>query len=273
MMKKLKAWRLLLPLVVVFCCSGSLSFAELPQPVAGDYAGIFSSHHVDAIERKKFLQSAKPQALAVLRYWFEEWDEDTRQGGKGRYNDKWFPHGPKGAEGSKLVDAEIRSQFMATFKDLLSGKEQWDIDNNPFDNLAYVLVFDQFTRNMFRGQDQAYQHDNLSRDAAKRNIEQGFYNYYFTGYQKLFIVYPLMHHEDLNSQMMSLQYLKAINEHPAHRYEFLNALQKGVEHYQVVFMFDRFPHRNVRRDRKNTANETVYLSKQGTPGFVDGSKW
>ena len=267
-MLKVRASHLLFPLMILLCLSASPVTAEMSSAAAP-----FQSHQVNKTEQQRFLQAANPQALAVLRFWFEEWDQDITAGGKGQYNNKWFPHGPKGAEGSKAVDAEIRNKFMSTFDDLLSGKQQWDIDNNPFDNLAYVLVFDQFTRNMFRGEDKAYQHDDLSRKAVKRNIEKGFYNYYFTGYQKLFIVYPLMHHENLNSQELSLKYLKAINEHPEHRYEFLNALQKGVEHYQVIFMFDRFPHRNVRRDRKDTPNEAAYLAKKGTAGFVDGSKW
>jgi uncharacterized protein (DUF924 family) len=223
--------------------------------------------------RIEFLNDTDSLAMDILKFWFEEWDTDLVNGGKGRYNDKWFPHGLDGAEGSKETDEIIRQRFMSTFQLAVTNKLNWDIESNPYESLAYIILLDQFTRNMFRGTEQAYEYDNLSRAAAKVNIEQRFYLYYFTGYQKLFIVYPLMHHEHLPSQELSLKFLKAINEQPGHPYEFLNALQKGVEHYQVVFMFGRFPHRNVRRDRENTHLEAQYLSKNGTPGFVDGSKW
>jgi uncharacterized protein (DUF924 family) len=126
---------------------------------------------------------------------------------------------------------------------------------------------------MFRGTPRAYEHDQLALDAARVNVERGFHRYYFTGYQRLFVVYPLMHHESLASQEMCLYLLKSINEQPTYPYQFLNAMQKGVEHYQMIFMFGRFPHRNPRLGRANTEPEEAYLAMQGTQGFVDGSKW
>lgn len=261
---------LLLAIVLVVFSPGLL--ADVRNVTSGQTA-LLASHQVDDNKRAKYLAKTHPEAMDILQYWFEEWEEDQKQRGKGKYNDKWFPHGPLGAEGSKKVDEEIRQKFLPTFHAVLSGQLKWDIENNPFENLAYILLFDQMTRNMFRGTEQAYENDHLARAAVKRNVEQGFYNYYFTGYQKLFVVYPLMHHENLQSQQLSLQFLKDINEHPDHPYEFLNAFQKGVEHYQVILMFDRFPHRNERRNRPSTKLEDLYLSKKGTKGFVDGSKW
>jgi len=223
--------------------------------------------------QQSFLLKTHPQAKDILKFWFEEWDQDMQSKGTGKYNDKWFPHGPTGVEGSKETDRIIRERFMATFEKAIDDQLEWDIENNPYENLAYILLLDQFTRNMFRGSEKSYQYDHLSRAAVKRNIEQNFSIYYFTGYQKLFVVYPLMHHENLASQALSLDYLKDINEHSEHRYAFLNALQKGIEHYQIILMFDRFPHRNIRLDRKDTELEAAYLAKQGSKGFVDGSKW
>jgi len=224
-------------------------------------------------QRLELLDRTDARALEVLRFWFEEWDEDIETGGKGRYNDKWFPHGPLGAEGSKEIDRIIREEFLSTFEEVVSGQHGWNVEDNAYENLAYILLIDQFARNMFRGTERAYEHDPKARAAALTNMDKGMYLYYFTGYQKLFVVYPLMHHEDARSQERSLRYLKAINEHPSHRYEFLNAMGKGVEHYQVIFMFGRFPHRNVRQGRPNTELESAYLEKKGTKGFVDGSKW
>ncbi|HIL95264.1 MAG TPA: DUF924 domain-containing protein [Pseudomonadales bacterium] len=226
-----------------------------------------------SVKQKQFLSESDPRAMDILKYWFEEWEADMQQKGKGRYNDKWFPHGPDGAEGSRETDRIITERFLDTFHLAIAGELGWDIERNPYENLAYVILLDQFTRNMFRGTEQAYEHDHLSRTAAKTNIEERFYKYYFTGYQKMFVVYPLMHHENLESQELSLQFLKAINEHPNHPYEFLNAFQKGVEHFQIIHMFGRFPHRNVRRDRPATELESLYVGKKGTAGFVDGSKW
>lgn len=227
----------------------------------------------DPAVRAVWLERTDPDAKAILRYWFEEWDDDLKRGGRGRYNEKWFPHGPAGAAGSAAVDREIRKRFMASFERAAADELGWNIAENPYENLAYILLIDQFSRNMFRGQDRAYAHDALAFEAARINVEKGFHRYYFTGYQKLFVVYPFMHDETLDSQTRSIAYLKTINESPDHRYAFLNAFEKGIEHYQMVFMFGRFPHRNVRLGRQNTALEKHYLEKKGTQGFVDGSKW
>jgi hypothetical protein len=61
-------------------------------------AAVVTAQHRDA-----WLAKTGPAALDVPRFWFEEWDEDRVQGGKGRYNDKWLPHGPLGAAGSAEV--------------------------------------------------------------------------------------------------------------------------------------------------------------------------
>ena len=224
-------------------------------------------------ERERWLAVTDPAALDVLTFWFEEWEQDRDSGGKGRYNDKWFPHGPLGAEGSKDIDREIRERYQSLFHQAVSQELNWDIEHNPYENLAWILLIDQFSRNMFRGTPQAYQHDQLALDAARLNVEKGFHAYYFTGYQKLFVVYPLMHHESIASQEMCLYLLKSINQDRDYQYQFLNALQKGMEHYQMVFMFGRFPHRNERLGRESTESEQAYLAMSGTQGFVDGSKW
>jgi len=248
-----------------------------PAIAAGDpvysYAPAMEAAEANAAEREHWLSVTDPAALKVLTYWFEEWDKDRAQGGKGLYNDKWFPHGPKGAEGSKEVDAEIRGLFMGLFDQAVSGGLDWNIEENPFENLAFILLIDQFSRNMFRGTPQAYEHDELALNAARINVEKGFHRYYFTGYQQLFVVYPLMHDETLAAQEMCLYLLKTINEHPDYPYQFLNAMHKGVEHYQMIFMFGRFPHRNERLGRSDTSQEQAYIEMKGTQGFVDGSRW
>lgn len=229
-------------------------------------------------ERQRHLVDTDPAAMRVLHFWFEEWDQDLLEGGKGRYNDKWFPHGEKGVEGSKEVDRIIRERFLPIFETATDGSQGpselgWEIRINPYENLAFIILIDQFARNMFRGSERSYRHDDLALQAAKFNLEECFHAYYFTGYQKLFVVYPFMHDEDLASQRLSLLYLKQLNEDSDHQYEFLNAFQKGMEHYQVILMFDRFPHRNVRRGRLSTEREKAYFEKNAEPGFIDGSKW
>jgi uncharacterized protein (DUF924 family) len=257
---------------------GIVLFAPQTAPVLADQIATTVQKAPDgapeaADVRAYWLGRTAPEAMKVLRFWYEEWDQDRERGGRGRYNDKWFPHGEEGAAGSAKVDQEIRDRFLTLFETAVSNKLGWRVNENPYENLAFIILIDQFSRNMFRGQDKAYTHDELALNAARVNVEKEFHRYYFTGYQRLFVVYPFMHDEKLESQRLSIALLKAINEHPEHPFEFLNAFAKGMEHYQVVFMFGRYPHRNIRRDRPDTALEKAYLAKKGTRGFVDGSKW
>lgn len=275
-MKHATKFHYILPLLLSIGCQ--LVFADSPTAQASPHllqlqSSSSQSRQVDNTLRQQHLSATDPKALEILKFWFEEWDTDIQQGGKGKYNDKWFPHGPKGAEGSKEIDRIIREKFLSTFELATADKLKWNIKKNPYENLAFILLIDQFSRNMFRGTERAYINDPLARKAVDINIKKGFAKFYFTGYQKLFVVYPLMHHESLQSQEKSLRYLKKINEYEQHQYEFLNALQKGVEHYQVIYMFGRFPHRNERQNRNSSTKEAAYLSKKGSAGFVDGSKW
>jgi uncharacterized protein (DUF924 family) len=268
---------ILISLFLVFLLAGCATNSQPATTVSSEVYAFQPKTVVSAEpnqkEKQRWLAETDSKAIDVLTYWFEEWDQDMGQGGKGRYNDKWFPHGPKGAAGSKEVDKEIRKRFLGLFDDAVNNRLDWDVQSNPYENLAYILLIDQMARNMFRGTPQAYEHDQKALAAAKNNVQQGLNRYYFTGYQRLFVVYPLMHDETLASQAMCLYLLKTINESENYPYQFLNAMQKGVEHYQMVFMFNRFPHRNVRLGRMNTSDEKSYLKMKDTQGFVDGSKW
>jgi uncharacterized protein (DUF924 family) len=255
------------------CAGQALQPAADAAPQSTAVAPAREASAITVQDRDAWLARTDSAALDVLRFWFEEWDEDRIGGGKGRYNDKWFPHGPLGAAGSEQIDREIRERYGALFQQAVAGDLGWAIDENPYENLAFVLLIDQFARNMFRGTPQAYEHDALGLAAARTNVEKRFYRYYYTGYQKLFVVYPLMHHESLDSQDMCLYLLKAINESPDHRYQFLNAMYKGMEHRQVIYLFGRFPHRNERLGRPTTPMERAYLGMKGTAGFIDGAKW
>jgi len=231
------------------------------------------SRAIDPEQRRYFLQTTDPSALKVLRFWFEQWDQDMIDRGKGRFNQKWFPNGPDGIAGSREVDRIVTEKFTHLFENAVRGQLSWKIEDNPYDNLAFIILVDQFSRHIFRGKAEAYENDELALAAARLNIAKRFYRYYFTGYQRLFVVAPLAHNENLASQQQALRYLKQLNEHPEHRYEFLGILKSAMDHYQMILMFGRFPHRNQRYGRANTELESAYFNKQGNKGFVDGSKW
>ncbi|MCY4328548.1 MAG: DUF924 domain-containing protein [Endozoicomonadaceae bacterium] len=224
---------------------------------------------IQPADREKMLATASPRAMDVLKFWFEKWDQDKISGGRGEYNSKWFPEGHNPAHD----DQRLRELFLDLFEKAVHQKLNWNIQQNPYDNLAWVLLTDQFPRGMFRGTPASYKYDKLALSAAKINVQKHFSNYYFTGYQKLFVTYPFMHDEKLESQQECINLITELNETPGFYYEFLLALKRAYEHYQMIAMFGRFPHRNKRLNRESTELEKIYLSKKGSPGYIDGSQW
>ena len=71
------------------------------------------------------------------------------------------------------------------------------------DALAAVILFDQFPRNMFRGDAQAFATDPLALAIAKGALDKG-YDAELGKDEKTFLLMPLEHSEDIDDQERSL---------------------------------------------------------------------
>ena len=63
------------------------------------------------------------------------------------------------------------------------------------------------------------------------------------------------------------------NTNFAYHYHFHDAMRRGMERKEMIFMFGRFRCRFERSDRETTDKEKAFLAMKSTPGFVDGRKW
>src|SRR5262249_12280933 len=80
--------------------------------------------------------------------------------------DKWF-------ETDTAFDAEIALRFSCLWQAGGDGTlAPWE--ETPEGALALVIVLDQFPRNMFRGDQRAYESDGVARSVADRAIGRGF---------------------------------------------------------------------------------------------------
>lgn len=167
----------------------------------------------------------------VLSFWFEELSPED-----------WYKQNDK-------IDNMIRDRFGALYADLKSDPpQQADLDANTA--LAAIIVLDQFSRNMFRGQAAAFGSDNISaaltRVAVDANLDSGFEQS-----RKQFMYMPLMHSESLADQERAVMLFQALGNE--------NNLKYAVEHRDVVAKFGRFPHRNRALGRESTPDELEYL--------------
>jgi uncharacterized protein (DUF924 family) len=70
----------------------------------------------------------------------------------------WFSHRERWWRGGAEFDEEIRRRFGALHAEIADGQHE-DWRETPAGALAYVIVLDQFSRNMFRGDARAYRSD------------------------------------------------------------------------------------------------------------------
>lgn len=172
----------------------------------------------------------------VIRFWFED---DVRE-------PDWFA---KNAD----FDARIRDRFLPMHERLAA---QGGIDSvAPRPLLAAVIVLDQFSRNMFRGDPRAYAADPIARRLARTAIDAGFDTAMSTE-QRLFLYLPLQHSENAGDQQLAMALMEALGNEEWTRY--------ARAHKDIIDRFGRFPHRNAILNRISTPEEIAFLRQPGS---------
>ena len=142
----------------------------------------------------------------------------------------------------------IRRKFEA---DLLKAAEGGykDWENSPRGRLALIILFDQFSRNIYRDTEKMYAADALALALMLRVVDQDK-DQELMLIERAFLYLPLMHCEDVQLQQRSVECftrlveeIKITNADNAHYYEY--SLKHAKEHHDTVAKFDRFPNLDV----------------------------
>jgi uncharacterized protein (DUF924 family) len=156
------------------------------------------------------------------------WQEDILEFWFGLRPEQWWA-------GSPQLDALVRERFC----DLWNEKRQLTPESFLDDartSLAGVILFDQFPRNMFRGDAEQYSTDSLAqaiaRGAVNRRLDEQL-----DRNGRIFLYMPFMHSEDMEDQRRSLLLFTALGEPEQLKY--------AQHHYDVVERYGLFPHRNT----------------------------
>ncbi|MFT7401385.1 MAG: hypothetical protein ACI83N_000975 [Hydrogenophaga sp.] len=189
-------------------------------------------------------------AQDVLDFWFSDglrcdWPSTNHQ-------PLWFSGGAE-------QDEVIRRRFGALVESALNGGLA-DWERTPLTRLALLIVLDQFSRNVYRGQARAFAGDAraqllvLTALAAGEDARQARVGC-------VFLYMPLMHAEDLALQERCVACFTALHSHspPALREKLASNLHFAVEHRDTVQRFGRFPHRNAVLGRESSAEEEAFL--------------
>lgn len=165
--------------------------------------------------------------------------------------------GPKGwYMVDEAVDAAIRKRFLASWEMARDGGlKDWKL--RPHAMLAYLILLDQFPRNMFRENGDAFSTDKMARSAAKKAIEQKW-DMKVAEPERQFFYLPLMHSECLADQERCLCLIKTRMPKTGD-----SQLLHAKAHREVIRRFGRFPYRNAALERRDTEPETDFLAQGG----------
>ena len=174
----------------------------------------------------------------VLKFWLDEVGEK-----------KWYATDPE-------LDAQITEKFHATWLGACEGRYSLWL-TYPSGVLAYIILMDQFSRNMFRGSDQAFASDAAALAAAKSAINKGW-DLRIDAPARQFFYMPLMHSENLCDQDRCVRLMCQRMPDGGGS----NLLHARV-HREVIREFGRFPYRNEALGRASTQSEIAFIQSGG----------
>ena len=190
---------------------------------------------------------------AILEFWYGEWPYQSAAAK--RHSKIWF-------EANGETDNVIREKFEDQIHSALN--ESLIAPNSLDGKLAYIILTDQFTRNVFRKSPAAFSGDALALTQTLQLIENK-QHLEIPATVAAFACMPLQHSEDKSIQQLSINVFNDIAEQ-ADAQEAQAALgyaKYAKVHADIIFEFNRFPHRNDALNRESSPAEIAYLEKSG----------
>lgn len=171
--------------------------------------------------------------------------------------------GPSGwYKADDALDQEIRDRFEDAWNGAMQGRHALWL-TFPSGVLAYIVLLDQFPRNMFRDTGKAFASDRFALAAAKQAIGKDW-DLRIDEPARQFFYLPLMHSENLADQDRCVRLmLHRMPEHGA------SNLLHARAHREVIRKFGRFPYRNGALGRRSSETERSYVDRGGYGSTVE----
>ena len=172
----------------------------------------------------------------VLNFWFKDLSSKD-----------WFSK-------NENLDKKIKSSFLDLYIKASRG-ELYTWRKSIQGCLAEIILLDQFSRNIFRDDKQAFACDNmalvLAQEALKhQEIDQ------LTSVEYSFLIMPFMHSESLEIHNKAIE----LFSRPGLEYN----LEFEIKHKEIIEKFGRYPHRNIVLGRESTKEELEFLKQPGS---------
>lgn len=173
--------------------------------------------------------------------------------------------GPEGwYESTPELDEAIRQRFQAAWQSALEGGfDVWR--ETPEGSLGYLILTDQFPRNMFREDPRAFTTDPMARVVAAHSTDRDFDLQIDVPVRQFFYL-PFEHSEDVAHQSQSVAFFKGRME------EYGVQLLHAHTHQEIIRLYGRFPFRNKALGRKNTEAEQRFFNEGGYQAVLERMK-
>ena len=168
-----------------------------------------------------------------------------------------------GPEGWYAGTAEI-DDACAAFEDLVAAAREGNLEHwidGPAGTLAYLILTDQFPRNIHRGTALAFASDIRARAAARRALDEGW-DLKVPEPERQFFYMPLEHSEDMADQDLAVGLME--ERMPSEPDMALHART----HREMIRRYGRFPLRNAALGRESSAAEQEFLAEGGYMALV-----
>lgn len=191
----------------------------------------------------------------ILKFWFGDLKAEDVVGSNRMQ--LWFQKNPQ-------TDEEIQNRFGNEVKEAASqNREDWK--STPRGTLAWIILLDQFSRNIYRNSPQSWKNDPQVLETCLSGLQKGF-DKELTPIERVFFYLPLEHSEDKGVQAFSVKQFqnlaRSISEKQKKQFE--NFLDYAIRHKEIIDRFGRFPHRNEILNRPSTSEEIEFLKQPGS---------
>jgi len=178
------------------------------------------------------------QVDEVLAFWLDECSPSD-----------WYKSDPD-------FDAQIRERFEPLWVSATEGALGLWL-THASGALAYIILTDQFPRNMFRGTAKAFSTDLLGLGAAKMAIDRNW-DMKIAEPARQFFYLPLMHSETLSDQDRAVRLICSRMPETGHENR-----DHACAHRAIIRDFGRFPYRNDALGRRTSPAEQAFLDDGG----------
>jgi len=193
----------------------------------------------------------------INRFWFGETDENGLC--SSQKSSAWFGK-------NENFDRLAKSEF-GKFLPLAQSGRLDRMRETPHGALAFIILTDQFPRNIHRGRAESFTFDDVSLTACQQGISSGF-DSALLPVERVFFYMPLMHSEKISVQKVSVKTFSSLADEFKDSLEVFNFLKGSADyasrHFEIIKKFGRYPHRNKILGRKSTSEEIEFLKQPGS---------